>query len=118
MTIFLTSGDRPRGKLQVSAKVPDTLTSWVVSAVSLNPNFGLGLLDSYPSFTVFMPFFIQLNLPYSVKRGETLTLEILLHNYLATDLQAETTFYKSDTEFDVAYSVGWTGRVFENLDLI
>jgi hypothetical protein len=74
----------------------------------MNPHFGLGLLDSYPSFTVFMPYFIRLNLPYSVKRGETLVLEIMLYNYLTESLQAQTDFHKNDAEFAVVQSNGWT----------
>lgn len=31
---------------------------------------------------VFLPFFIRLNLPYSVKRGEQVGLQVLVYNYL------------------------------------
>lgn len=34
---------------------------------------------------VFRPFFIRLDLPYSVKRGEKLALPVVAFNYLETD---------------------------------
>ena len=33
---------------------------------------------------VFMPFFVQLVLPYSVVRGELIVLQVNIHNYLPT----------------------------------
>lgn len=35
--------------------------------------------------TVFRPFFIKTNLPYSVKRGEKLALQILVFNYMPVE---------------------------------
>jgi CD109 antigen len=34
---------------------------------------------------VFRPFFIRLNLPYSVKRGEKFALQVLVFNYLESE---------------------------------
>lgn len=41
--------------------------------------------------TVFQPFFVVLNLPYSVVRGETLQTEILIFNYLNQDQNVKVT---------------------------
>lgn len=46
------------------------------------------LLYTYPIFILFLqlqafqPFFISLNLPYSVIRGEEFALEVIIFNYL------------------------------------
>lgn len=34
---------------------------------------------------VFRPFFIRLNLPYAVKRGEKFALQVLVFNYLESE---------------------------------
>ena len=34
---------------------------------------------------MFRPFFIRLDLPYSVKRGEKLALQVLVFNYMESE---------------------------------
>lgn len=50
--------------------------------------------------TVFQPFFVSTNLPYSIKRGEVVTIPIILFNYLDEDQASEVTFYNSEGEFE------------------
>lgn len=86
--------------------VPETMTSWVLSAVATNDNFGLAIFDDSFTFNAFKKFFIVLNLPYSVKINETLMLEIYIHSYLDTDLL--TTVKLEDTwDFE---SIGYKHR--------
>jgi CD109 antigen len=47
-----------------------------------------------------MPFFITLNYPYSVKRGEAVTIQVIVFNYLGTDVNATVTFYNDNSEYD------------------
>ncbi len=37
--------------------------------------------------TVFKPFFVTLNLPYSIIRGEEFALQALVFNYLQDDME-------------------------------
>lgn len=62
--------------------VPDTITSWITSAFAMNEAEGLGVAPTTAKLEVFRPFFIRLNLPYSVKRGENLALQVLVFNYM------------------------------------
>lgn len=41
---------------------------------------------------VFRPFFIQLNLPYSVIRGEVVAIQAVIFNYMNKEVTAELTF--------------------------
>jgi CD109 antigen len=41
---------------------------------------------------VFRPFFIQLNLPYSVIRGEVVAIQAIIFNYMSKEVTAELTF--------------------------
>uniref|UniRef100_M3XYI7 CD109 molecule n=1 Tax=Mustela putorius furo TaxID=9669 RepID=M3XYI7_MUSPF len=62
--------------------VPDSITSWVATAFVISEDLGLGLTSSPVELQAFQPFFIFLNLPYSVIRGEEFALEVTIFNYL------------------------------------
>ncbi|XP_048243539.1 CD109 antigen-like isoform X13 [Haliotis rufescens] len=84
-TNLTTSTD---GKAVISTIVPDTITSWVASAFAVNAQSGLGIAPTSAKIRVFRPFFVSLNLPYSVTRGEQLALQAIVFNYLTQDVDA------------------------------
>jgi CD109 antigen len=86
--------------VKFSKKVPDTITSWLISAFSLNQANGLGLNDNPTSLTVFRPFFISTTIPYSVRRGERLTMSIQIFNYLSSDQDVSVTMFNEAQQFD------------------
>uniref|UniRef100_A0A915JB84 Uncharacterized protein n=1 Tax=Romanomermis culicivorax TaxID=13658 RepID=A0A915JB84_ROMCU len=56
---------------------------------------------------VFRPFFIRLNLPYSVKRGEKLALQVLLFNYMDADQMTTVTLdHNENSPFDLIQKPG------------
>ncbi|XP_069170765.1 alpha-2-macroglobulin-like [Procambarus clarkii] len=61
--------------------VPDTITQWVGKAVCAHPQKGVGL-SQRKSITTFTPFFVDLTLPPSLKRGEILPVKMSVFNYL------------------------------------
>lgn len=81
-------------------QVPDTITSWIITGFSLNPETGLGLTKTPRSLKAFKSFFISLNLPYSVKCGEVVELSVVLFNYLDTVANAELIFHNENNEFE------------------
>jgi CD109 antigen len=86
--------------IKVSQKVPDTITSWIISAFSLNKVNGLGLADAPTSLTVFKSFFVSTSLPYSVKRGEALTVSVQVFNYLSKDQEVLVRLSNAGLQFD------------------
>ncbi|KAK2568089.1 Pregnancy zone protein [Acropora cervicornis] len=68
------------GKMVLSVKVPDTITSWVASAFAMSNSSGLGI-SKPTSLKVFQPFFVSLTLPYSVIRGEEVSVIATVFNY-------------------------------------
>ena len=64
----------------LSVKVPDTITSWVASAFAMSNSSGLGI-SKPTSLKVFQPFFVSLTLPYSVIRGEEVSIMATVFNY-------------------------------------
>lgn len=96
------------GKAVLQTTVPDTITSWVISAFAMDDENGLGLADGPAKVEVFRPFFVSLNLPYSVVRGETVSIQALVFNYMKEDLEAQVTLENPDDQFEL---VGLQNRV-------
>ncbi|KAJ6649480.1 CD109 antigen [Pseudolycoriella hygida] len=88
------------GEKHFQKRVPDTITSWVISAFSFNANKGLGLTKEPTKVTTFKKFFVSVSLPYSVKRGETLSVPVTVFNYLDEAINAEVTFFNDDNDFE------------------
>nr|XP_045016056.1 CD109 antigen isoform X3 [Jaculus jaculus] len=80
--------------------VPDSITSWVASAFVISEDSGLGLTTAPVELQAFQPFFIFLNLPYSVIRGEEFALEVTIFNYLKDAIEVKVIIEKSDS-FDI-----------------
>ena len=62
--------------------VPDTITEWVGNAVCLHDEYGLGV-SAPASLIGFQPFFVSMNLPYSVIRTERVPIAVTVSNYLS-----------------------------------
>lgn len=89
-----------RGSESINVKVPDSITSYIISGVSMHERFGLALPFDLPSLTVFQPFFIQFTLPFSVKRGEKLKQNIFVFNFLNDEQVVTLSVDRQDNEFD------------------
>ncbi|KAK3909558.1 CD109 antigen [Frankliniella fusca] len=87
------------GNVSLKTVVPDTITSWIVSALAVDPVHGLGLSNT-SKVTVFRPFFASLSLPYSVIRGETVEVPVLVFNYMDEPTTATVTMHNPRDEFD------------------
>ncbi|XP_008065500.1 CD109 antigen [Carlito syrichta] len=90
----------PRTYQEFEVTVPDTITSWVATGFVLSEDLGLGLTAAPVELQAFQPFFMFLNLPYSVIRGEEFALEITIFNYLKDATEVKVVIEKSD-KFDV-----------------
>ncbi|UCG84287.1 MAG: alpha-2-macroglobulin [Dehalococcoidia bacterium] len=66
------------GSLQV--EVPDTITTWMLRAVALSQERGIGIAEA--QLVAFQPFFLKADLPYSAIRGEEFPLKVAVYNYL------------------------------------
>ncbi|XP_049537265.1 CD109 antigen-like isoform X5 [Anopheles darlingi] len=90
------------GEKTLQKKVPDTITSWIITGFSVNPVYGLGLTQRPRKLNVFLPFFVSTNLPYSVKRGEVVAIPIVVFNYMEDDLTAKVVLENNEQEFEFA----------------
>ncbi|XP_065299747.1 CD109 antigen-like isoform X1 [Dermacentor albipictus] len=89
----------PDGRAVISSTVPDTITSWVISAFALDSLTGLGIAPSQAKVTVFRPFFVTASLPYSVLRGESVAIQCVVFNYNSKPVEAEVTLENRRGEF-------------------
>ncbi|XP_011135984.1 CD109 antigen isoform X2 [Harpegnathos saltator] len=99
--LFANFSSGRTGQIDTRRKVPDSITSWVLTAFSLNDAHGLGLIEEPRKLKVFRPFFISVDLPYSVMRGEIVAIQIAVFNYMNKDLTAEV-LLKNEGQFDFA----------------
>lgn len=86
--------------MSINEKAPDTITSWYLTGFATNNNYGLGITEDKTIFKVFKKFFVSLNLPYSVKRGEAVLIQIVVFNYLSQSVTAKVTLANPDKKFD------------------
>ncbi|XP_021955890.1 CD109 antigen isoform X1 [Folsomia candida] len=97
--IFNSSLTGYDGRSKIKKTVPDTITSWVISGFSLDNVYGLGISDVPMKLKVFRPFFISLNIPYSVVKGEAVGVQVLVHNYMERNINADITLDNSGNQF-------------------
>ncbi|XP_046812425.1 CD109 antigen-like [Lucilia cuprina] len=84
---------------KLTLPIPDTITTWRITAFSNNNITGFGIVNGPTDITTIQSFFISINLPYSVKRGEIVNIPITIFNYLNQNLDTEVVFYNNDQEF-------------------
>ncbi|XP_059970400.1 CD109 antigen [Mesoplodon densirostris] len=98
--IWLDTSLGSRTYQEFEVTVPDSITSWVATAFVISEDLGLGLTTTPVELQSFQPFFIFLNLPYSVIRGEEFALEVTIFNYLKDATEVKVIIEKSDA-FDI-----------------
>ncbi|XP_075122981.1 CD109 antigen-like [Leptodactylus fuscus] len=77
--------------------VPDRNTSWVATAFVISERLGLGVAEESVEISIFKPFLITLNMPYSVTRGEEFILEVILLSSLSENLQVLVSLERHDS---------------------
>ncbi|XP_056594100.1 alpha-2-macroglobulin-like protein 1 [Triplophysa dalaica] len=82
------------GSLTLTKTVPDTITKWATDAFCTS-SVGFGVAPS-TALTAFQPFFVSLTLPYSVIRGEELSLKATVFNYLPKCIMVKVTLENSE----------------------
>jgi CD109 antigen len=82
------------GKATQKVTVPDSITTWMLRAVAVSKEKGLGVAED--SLLVFQPFFLTIDLPYSAIRGEEFPVSVAVYNYLDTAQNVQVDIEKSD----------------------
>jgi CD109 antigen len=68
------------GQASFQVEVPDSITTWMLHAVAVSKEKGLGMAED--ELKAFQPFFLTIDLPYSAIRGEEFPIRVAIYNYL------------------------------------
>lgn len=72
-------------KKEFEVTVPDTMTTWLFTAFSVNRKFGFGLAEPQ-ELEVLLPFFVEFSVPSTLRLGEILKLDLTVFNYVPENL--------------------------------
>jgi hypothetical protein len=75
------------GRASLTVDLADSITTWRLSASAVSAEGKLGGSES--SIRVFQPFFVDLNLPVSLTRGDEVAVPAIVYNYLDKPLAVE-----------------------------
>jgi hypothetical protein len=81
----LITDDRGRASLDID--LADSITTWRLTASAVTADGRLGAAQS--SLKVFQPFFVDVNLPVALTRGDEIAVPVVLYNYLDTPQQVQ-----------------------------
>ncbi|CAC5397368.1 CD109 [Mytilus coruscus] len=93
--LWLNTTTSENGHASIETIVPDTITQWITSSFAVNKKTGFGV-SANANITTFQRFFIRLELPYSVIRGEILILQTTVFNYMEEDLNVHVSLSKNE----------------------
>jgi hypothetical protein len=68
------------GRVDLEIDLADSITTWRLSASAVSAQGSLG--GSSSTIRVFQPFFVDLNLPVALTRGDEVTIPVVVYNYL------------------------------------
>ncbi|XP_078272137.1 complement C4-like [Rhinoraja longicauda] len=83
------------GDHRITSNIPDSITTWEIQAVGMFENKGF-CVEEPKKMKVFRPFFLAMNLPYSVRRHEQVIVKVTLYNYLQQSVKVAV--YMKDAE--------------------
>lgn len=99
---------------QITKKVPDTITKWIITGFSIDKNRGFGMTDVPTELNVFYKFFISINLPHKIIRGEVIEIIVTVYNYQSFNLSATVVFDNNLNQFEFITDQGSSECKFYN----
>ncbi|XP_037873449.1 CD109 antigen [Bombyx mori] len=78
----------PHGRYVFTLDVPQVPAHWTVSAFSMSPSLGLGMLTEPITYVGVQPFFITVEGPDSCRQGEQVGLRVVVFNYQLQNIEA------------------------------
>ncbi|XP_026320677.1 uncharacterized protein LOC113230803 [Hyposmocoma kahamanoa] len=85
----------PHGRYVFSLDVPRAPAHWTVSAFSMSPTLGLGMLTEPIHYVGILPFFIQVEGPDRCRQGEQVGLRVVVFNYQPQAIEAVVVLHAS-----------------------
>jgi hypothetical protein len=83
-----------RGRASLDIPLADSITTWRLSTSAVTADGRLG--SAQAGIRVFQPFFVDLNLPVALTRGDEVAVPVVVHNYLAKPQAVELKLNRAD----------------------
>ncbi|XP_002027253.2 CD109 antigen [Drosophila persimilis] len=85
----------PHGRYIFNVEVPDRPAYWMVSAFSVSPSKGFGMLNKALEYVGVQPFFINVEMPETCRQGEQVGVRVTVFNYMTTPIEATVVLHGS-----------------------
>ncbi|XP_037809897.1 CD109 antigen [Lucilia sericata] len=85
----------PHGRYMFNVEVPDRPAYWMVSAFSVSPSKGFGMLNKAIEYVGVQPFFINVEMPTECRQGEQVGIRVTVFNYMTTPIEATVVLHGS-----------------------
>jgi len=83
-----------QGRASLDLALADSITTWRLTASAVSADGLLG--GTQASVKVFQPFFVDLNLPVALTRGDEVAVPVVVYNYLDEDQTVELALADAD----------------------
>lgn len=90
------------GKLKFVTEVPNTISSFIITGFAVHPEHGLAIAK-HQKVTVVQEFFLKLIVPYSVRLGEVVKVDVIVFNYISRPqetLDVKVEMFNNDAVFE------------------
>ncbi|KAK9732382.1 Alpha-2-macroglobulin family [Popillia japonica] len=78
----------PHGRYIFNVPVPSIPVHWIVSAFSMSPSVGFGMLNKPLEYMGVLPFFINVEMPDECRQGEQVGIRVTVFNYMLNNIEA------------------------------
>ncbi|XP_053614245.1 CD109 antigen [Plodia interpunctella] len=78
----------PHGRYVFTVDVPQVPAQWTVSAFSMSPTLGVGMLHTPIRYVGVLPFFIKVEGPDRCRQGEQIGIRVVVFNYQPQAIEA------------------------------
>ncbi|XP_022908255.2 CD109 antigen [Onthophagus taurus] len=85
----------PHGRYIFNIDVPPVPVHWMVSAFSMSPTMGYGMLRNAIEYVGDLPFYINVEMPKACKQGEQVGIRVTVFNYMQNNIEATVVLVRS-----------------------
>ncbi|XP_055919076.1 CD109 antigen-like [Eupeodes corollae] len=85
----------PHGRFIFNVDVPDGPAYWMVSAFSVSPSGGFGIVAAPIEYIGEQPFYINVEMPLESRQGEQIGIRVTVFNYKCSAIEATVVLHAS-----------------------
>lgn len=78
----------PHGRQIFNIDVPRRPVHWMITAFSVSPSIGFGMLPKALGYTGVLPFYINVEMPTNSRQGEQIGIRVSVFNYMCYNIEA------------------------------